>query len=389
MDRLGEGNRYGRVGRQLGRAGCRGARRDCWRRSVLGARPEHHIDPVVAGVKTGGGEPAAAAVPVKPVGAVFAVRQCAERCAVNPCCEVGAVDGVPAVGCVVGGDVGGVGGDGDGRGEVDLLPAGRGLTGERGGGEQRAGARPQFAHVRARVTRALVEPHTRDVTRRRRAELYTQLDRRRVVRRCHSRSHRIAPDGRPSNLARGSERPRRRARQRISDEVANTTGGQRVCGRWLQIGERMDHDRLRRVVVRRRRRERVPSWVLKCERRRGELDRLAKRDRRVYTGRHIGRACGRGACGDDGKGSIDHDRNCRGTGVPSGVARDGGDYVGTTRQPGRVPYGPVRRGRYFGTDVRSVYLELNADDADRVRRGRRQHNRPPNRRVGREPGERD
>src|SRR5205823_5771744 len=68
---------------------------------------------------------------------------------------------VPHVG-VVGGDVGGVRLDGDGGGEVGLLPAGGGFVGEGDAGQLGPGAAPERAGVRAGVARPLVEPDPGD-----------------------------------------------------------------------------------------------------------------------------------------------------------------------------------------------------------------------------------
>src|SRR5205807_1079153 len=87
-------------------------------------------------------------------------------------------DRVAAAGAVVRGDVRGARGHRDRVAEADLLPAGRGLVGERGLAEQLAARGPQAADVRSGGARALVEPDAADVPVGVGLELDADLDRR-------------------------------------------------------------------------------------------------------------------------------------------------------------------------------------------------------------------
>lgn len=70
------------------------------------------------------------------------------------------------------GYVGGVCGDGDRRGEVYLLPAGRGFASKRRAAQEDAGPGPDVADVSALVRACLVEAHAGDVA----ADVGSELD---------------------------------------------------------------------------------------------------------------------------------------------------------------------------------------------------------------------
>src|SRR6185312_17334661 len=106
-----------------------------------------------------------------------AVLQRVQRHVVDPRLgEVAAVGGVVADGCEVRGDVDGVRGDRDRRGEVDLLPAGSRLVGERRRGQLCPGRRPQVPHVRTRVAGPLVEADAGDLPAHVTLELHAEVD---------------------------------------------------------------------------------------------------------------------------------------------------------------------------------------------------------------------
>src|SRR5690348_8051015 len=67
-------------------------------------------------------------------------------------------------GTLIGSDIDGVGSDGDGRGEISLLPARSRFAGERRGAQQRAAQAPKMANVRAGVGGTLVKADGGDGT---------------------------------------------------------------------------------------------------------------------------------------------------------------------------------------------------------------------------------
>src|SRR5262245_22592930 len=125
---------------------------------------KHDIDPVIGRAPGGSGEGTGGAVGIDAIAAGDAIAQGMQGSTINACgSEVADVTAEVSVVRVIGGDVDGVGGDWNRRREVHLLPAGGGLVGEGGGGEQRAGARPEVADVSAGVGRRLVETDGDDV----------------------------------------------------------------------------------------------------------------------------------------------------------------------------------------------------------------------------------
>src|SRR5208337_2706157 len=117
------------------------------------------------------------AVEVHAVAVARGVGERGERAAGHPGAgEVAAVGGVVAVGRVVRGDVNGIGGDGNWRGEVHLLPAGCRLIGEGGASQFYAAARPEVTNVGPGVAGPLVEFDAGDVAGDARLELHTQID---------------------------------------------------------------------------------------------------------------------------------------------------------------------------------------------------------------------
>src|SRR5437016_144825 len=78
--------------------------------------------------------------------------------------EVVPISAVVPTSAVVGGYVGGVGGNSHGRREVDLLPARSGFCSEGGSSQQGPRAAPQVAHMRAGVGSALIESNTSNIT---------------------------------------------------------------------------------------------------------------------------------------------------------------------------------------------------------------------------------
>src|SRR5262245_22462587 len=94
------------------------------------------------------------------------------------------------------GDVGGVGGDSDRRGEVDLLPAvACDALDESGGGEEIAVGIPQAAELAAATVGVAVEAQAGDVTADSGVELHSQLDWAVAGVVGHRWSRRRAPDG--------------------------------------------------------------------------------------------------------------------------------------------------------------------------------------------------
>ena len=65
---------------------------------------------------------------------------------------------------------------------------------------------------------------------------------------------------------------------------------------------------------------------------------------------------------------MDGYRDARGGLIASGIVGDGRERVGPVGDRGRIPGNPVGGRHHLGTQVCPVDLELNADDADIVRR---------------------
>src|SRR5262249_47321860 len=131
---------------------------DLRRRDVGVARGEDDVDPVVRGVVGLVREAARARLEDAvrdPLRRQRSVDDAAGR-------EVARIAGVVPVRIVVRGGVDRPRVDGDGRREVDLLPARRRLAGERRLRELRAVRTPEVADVRAGVRRALVEADAGD-----------------------------------------------------------------------------------------------------------------------------------------------------------------------------------------------------------------------------------
>src|ERR1700760_2475042 len=90
-------------------------------------------------------------------------------------CEGVGVGRVVPLRSVVRDDICGICRNGNRLSEVDLLPAGATLTGERRRGQQGPGAGPEVAHMRARVCCCFVEANTEDGPVAVGAELQTKL----------------------------------------------------------------------------------------------------------------------------------------------------------------------------------------------------------------------
>src|SRR6185312_3491001 len=130
----------------------RGGRGDRRRGGAADVALEDRVDPVVAGLVSGGRERGGAGVLVDAVAAARRGRQALDRRDAGVLGgEVIRVHGVVAARGVVGDHVGGSRADRDGLGEVRLLPSGGRLVGEGDAAEERSGRGPQRADVRAGV----------------------------------------------------------------------------------------------------------------------------------------------------------------------------------------------------------------------------------------------
>ena len=94
--------------------------------------------------------------------------------------EILAGDGEKTGRSVIRSDIGGVGGNGDGIGEENLLPAGGGFVGEGGLSEEAAVCGPQVSEVGTGVVLRFVETQTGDEARQTGAELDAQFNRARI-----------------------------------------------------------------------------------------------------------------------------------------------------------------------------------------------------------------
>ena len=172
-----------------------------FRRGDVADRTRHRrgkevdVDPVVGRFVGAGREGARRAVAVHAVCA-GGVGERLQRGVLDGAGEARGGVGVVPFGRQVGGDIGGVGVDRDGGGEVDLLPARGRFAGEGRRGEQRPARAPQAADVGAGVGGGLVEADARHRAGQFGGELHAELDRVPVAgvdRRRRGRSRRSCP----------------------------------------------------------------------------------------------------------------------------------------------------------------------------------------------------
>src|SRR5207302_91833 len=153
------------------------------------------VHPVVGGVVGVGREGTGAAVGVDAVPAVHPVGDRVQLVvARGEVAEVAGGGRVVPVRREVRHDVGRVRVHVDRTGEDQFLPTGRGLVGERAGGQPRSGGRPQRTGVRAGVARSLVEPDAADLALGVVPDLGADLDRAVVVGRGDGRGGEVVPD---------------------------------------------------------------------------------------------------------------------------------------------------------------------------------------------------
>ena len=144
-------------------------------RRCPGGTREDDVDPVVGAAVAGGGEAATDGVPVDPVAAAGGRRQRRQRPPGGGRDEVVQVVRVTALRGVVGHHVRGIGRHRHGIGEGRLLPPGGRLSAECHRRQAGTCRRPQRPHVRATITRPLVEPDPGHHTGLAGPELHTQL----------------------------------------------------------------------------------------------------------------------------------------------------------------------------------------------------------------------
>src|SRR5260221_10596400 len=199
----------------------------------------------------------------------------------------------------VGRDVRGARGDRYPAGEVQFLPAGRGLVAERARREQRPGGTPQAADMRAGVVHLLVEPDAGDEPAAGGLELHAQVHRAGVGRVHRTRGCCVLPDAaRALGHRAGGEAPGERAAHRRAGAVLRPRRRRGVGGAACQrAGGRERRDRVGGVeahcpgdgVVRRvlhRERDRAARHRLRERRRRRRRHRVARRPRARRDTRH-------------------------------------------------------------------------------------------------------
>ena len=261
----------GRAARAIGNAAFfRGIARigDSRRRGVRRRTSEDHIGPVVGGAEGVGREDAGGDGSAIGIDAVAAGRG-GGGCCQHTAREGGGEEVVGrhiGAGRVVRGDIGGVGGDRDGRGQGHGLPAAGGGVRERHAGEIGSGRRPQVEDVRAGVAGAAIELERGDLAGNGGLELHADFERRAIIQ-----------IGLRWRVGRGEEADRRGGCRH--GDIEGLAGGEatEIGGRNLDA-ERAD------ICSRRRAAERA------C---RGVEGQPGGKRRAVGGGRRVGEACRR------------------------------------------------------------------------------------------------